>query len=91
MSPLYPLLCARPALCQDSEYRERRKAIVEAGSKYQYGHVIPPVKYSPEELATWGVVYRKLKDYSQKYAVKQVRLTWVLRGGLLAAPVNVGP
>jgi hypothetical protein len=46
---------------------------VEAGSRYQYGQPIPAVKYSPEELGTWGVVYRKLKDYSQKYAVKQVR------------------
>lgn len=55
----------------DPEYRERRRMIVEAAASYKFGQSIPRVDYSDEETATWGVVYRKLADYTKKYAVSQ--------------------
>ena len=55
----------------DIVYRERRRRIVEAASTYRCGDQIPRVEYSPEEVSTWGNVYRKLRSYTQQYAIEQ--------------------
>ena len=55
----------------DIVYRERRRRIVEAASTYRCGEQIPRVEYSPEEVSTWGNVYRKLRSYTQQYAIEQ--------------------
>lgn len=55
----------------DAEYRSRRRAIVENASTFRHGQRLPRVDYSKEETDTWGVVYRKLRDYTRKYAVSQ--------------------
>ncbi len=78
------MLCGGGCGDQDLEYRARRKAIVEGGAAYRHGDRIPRVTYSPQEVATWGVVYSKLKDYSHKYAVQQV-------GAGVAAPLSLDP
>ena len=62
-------------------YRERRKVIVENGAAFMFGQQIPRVKYSDAELATWGVVYRKIKEMTTKYAVRQVCRQWILDTG----------
>ena len=60
-------------MLQDSEYRDRRKRIVEDGAKYTTGQIIPRVEYSAKETQTWGIVYNKIREMTSKYAVKQVR------------------
>jgi phenylalanine-4-hydroxylase len=44
----------------DQEYRKRRAAITEAALSHRHGQSLPQVKYSPEEIKTWGVVFDKL-------------------------------
>ena len=68
---------------QDAEYRERRKSIVEGGMSYRTGQSIPRVAYNDNETRTWGIVYNKIKEMTNKYAVKQVRscLLWCNAGG----------
>jgi len=53
---------------QDAVYRERRRAIVAAARDYRHGQAIPPVAYTPQEVATWGTVYSKLRGYTQTFA-----------------------
>ena len=40
---------------------------------YLSGDKIPTVDYTPEETATWGMVYKKLRGYTDKYAVRQYK------------------
>jgi len=53
----------------DAAYRERRRRIVEAAASFRHGQEIPRVAYTPEEVATWGVVYAKLRGFTREYAV----------------------
>jgi phenylalanine-4-hydroxylase len=57
----------------DAEYRARRASIVAAASAYRYGSAIPRVEYSAQEVATWGVVYDKLGEYTSRYAVQEFK------------------
>jgi phenylalanine-4-hydroxylase len=56
----------------DAEYRDRRRMIVEAASNFKHGLPIPPVKYTANEVATWGLVYQKLRGYTKQFAVDSV-------------------
>ena len=53
---------------QDAAYRERRRAIVAAARGFRHGEPIPAVAYTPQEVATWGTVYRKLRSYTRDFA-----------------------
>jgi phenylalanine-4-hydroxylase len=52
----------------DAVYRERRRSIVAAAQGYRHGDAIPAVAYTPQETATWGAVYTKLRSYTQGFA-----------------------
>lgn len=56
---------------KDVIYRERRTRIVQAAQTYKEGQEIPRQLYSKEEIATWGVVYERLKGLYPKYACKE--------------------
>jgi len=55
----------------DPEYRKRRIAITVNALNYKHGDRIPYVKYTDEENATWGVVYKKLTSLYPTHACKQ--------------------
>lgn len=55
----------------DQNYRDRREVIVANAKAYRHGQVIPRVKYTEEELATWGVVYDKLASLYPRFGCKQ--------------------
>jgi phenylalanine-4-hydroxylase len=57
----------------DATYRERRKMIVENAASFKYGQEIPRVEYTKEETETWGVVWDKLQEHTDKYAVRQYK------------------
>eukprot|EP00126_Sphaerothecum_destruens_P007989 Sdes_comp20047_c0_seq1m12903 len=45
---------------QDPVYRQRRMFISEQAMKYRHGTPIPRIEYTPEEIATWGVIFENL-------------------------------
>ncbi|XP_053212477.1 tyrosine 3-monooxygenase-like [Panonychus citri] len=55
----------------DKVYRARRKEIAQIAFDYRWGQTIPDVVYTPDEIVTWGEVYRKLVDLYPKYACRQ--------------------
>lgn len=54
---------------KDAEYRDRRRMIVKNATTFRHGDTIPRVEYTPQEVETWGMVYGKLREYTDKYAV----------------------
>jgi phenylalanine-4-hydroxylase len=55
----------------DTEYRDRRRTIVQNGRKWRYrdGEQLPLVEYSAAENATWALIYDHLKEASRRHAV----------------------
>ena len=54
----------------DAAYRQRRHDIVAAAAAYRHGAPIPAVAYTPQETATWGMVYEKLRGYTKEFATE---------------------
>jgi hypothetical protein len=52
----------------DAAYRQRRHDIVARAARHKHGEDIPEVAYTANELATWRVVYDKLRGYTQEFA-----------------------
>lgn len=57
----------------DALYRERRRIIVEGAQNYKHGNPLPTVEYMPHEIETWGVIYNKLRTYTDKYAISNYK------------------
>ncbi|XP_046734867.1 protein henna isoform X1 [Diprion similis] len=55
----------------DAVYRARRKYFADIAYHYKHGEPIPRVDYTPAEIATWGVVFRKLTSMYPKYACRE--------------------
>ncbi|XP_063885417.1 tyrosine 3-monooxygenase-like [Scylla paramamosain] len=60
----------------DQEYRARRKQIADIAFAYTYGEPIPRVEYRPEEIETWGAVFRELDRLVPTHACRQYREVW---------------
>jgi phenylalanine-4-hydroxylase len=57
----------------DPAYRRRRAMIDEQARDFRHGEPIPLVEYTPEEVATWGEVYRRLEALHERYACAEYR------------------
>lgn len=55
----------------DKAYRERRKYFADIAYHYKHGEPLPYVKYSEEEIKTWGIVYNKLTELYPTHACKE--------------------
>nr|ANA78296.1 tyrosine hydroxylase [Penaeus vannamei] len=60
----------------DQDYRARRKEIADIAFKYKHGEPIPRIEYRPEEIATWGAVFRELERLIPSHACRQYREVW---------------
>ncbi|XP_055356830.1 tyrosine 3-monooxygenase-like [Paramacrobiotus metropolitanus] len=57
----------------DAAYRKRRQAIADVAFTYRHGDTIPDVEYAPEEVETWRLIYRQLKELQPTHACKPYR------------------
>ena len=55
----------------DPVYRVRRCDIAAIAREFAHGGRIPDVAYTPEEVETWGVVFRKLTSLYPRLACKE--------------------
>ncbi|XP_023326064.1 tryptophan 5-hydroxylase 1 [Eurytemora carolleeae] len=62
---------------KDPLYRKRRKFFGDLALIYRHGQTIPRVKYTTEEVETWGQILRKLRELHLRYACKEFLENWV--------------
>ncbi|XP_020837932.2 tyrosine 3-monooxygenase-like [Phascolarctos cinereus] len=55
----------------DLQYKKRRAEIMELAVNYRDGDPLPKVEYTPQEVSTWKVIYRKLRSLYPTYACKE--------------------
>ncbi len=57
----------------DPVYRKRRQELAEFALNYSWDEKIPYIKYTDDEIKTWGIIYEKLNQSHAKYACKEYK------------------
>ncbi|XP_063700726.1 tryptophan 5-hydroxylase 1 [Culicoides brevitarsis] len=61
---------------KDPIYRQRREYFASIANAYKHGNPIPRIQYTPEEIKTWGIVFRELHKLYLKHAVPEYMENW---------------
>ncbi|XP_038121726.1 tryptophan 5-hydroxylase 1 isoform X1 [Culex quinquefasciatus] len=61
---------------KDPVYRKRREQFAAIANSYKHGNPIPRVQYTPEEIKTWGTVFRELHKLYLLHAVPEYMENW---------------
>ncbi|XP_054274401.1 tyrosine 3-monooxygenase-like [Macrosteles quadrilineatus] len=62
----------------DKEYRGRRKMIADIAFAYKYGDPIPHIDYTETEVATWGMVFKNVKELMPKHFCAEYRQVFAM-------------
>ncbi|KAF0366910.1 tyrosine 3-monooxygenase [Gigaspora margarita] len=62
----------------DPVYRARRAEITRLAKTHRHGYPIPKVKYTEQEIETWGTVFRSLKKLFSTHACREHQLVFPL-------------
>ncbi|XP_067120910.1 protein henna [Centruroides vittatus] len=56
---------------KDATYRARRKYFADIAYFYRHGKPIPRVEYTPEEISTWGTVFKEVTKLYPTHACRE--------------------
>lgn len=62
----------------DQVYRERRAELAQIALDHRNGAKLPHIKYTPEEIETWGIVMSRLEGLHDQYACSKFKEIWPL-------------
>ena len=62
---------------RDGTYRARREELASLARRHVWNRPIATIKYTPEEIATWGAVWERMEGLWDRYACKEYKVSMI--------------